>query len=1325
MRFTLSIRAKICVVGALWIALPLSAQRSVAATDIVASDLSFEAFGRDQGLRSRSVYTTFLTADRTLWIGTDIGPMRYDGLRFVLMPLPADVTQPQVRAFLQESTGGLLMATHSGVFERVGNVWRPFGVTAGLPRGRAWSMVERRKTDGVRELVVAVDAGVHVGTRSRFEQVLAPDGTPTSMAMLAVTHDGTRDRVWIATLTRGLFSLDDKTILRAETSLNDSALEDVRSCPALGPSAAVVAGQRGVWLTENGSSWRRILTLTRVTRATCARVSAGADVWAGTWDSRIIRRRADSRMEELTQFSRAGLPTQALDAINDGMLSTSAVYLALRGASLTRVRTDGAGTIDNSQLVIGSDVQEAIETKPDALGRRHLFAITPGDSMVDVFGAANARRPRTPAVHELLQLRDGRMVGLMRARVTVFNGASWVPLVEPSRSDTVSHIVRVRDARGEQLVALAGDTLFVATTTPFVSWRALSAAPRAASQLVWDSAGQSLILAYRDRVMRVPQAGGAARTSVSPANGVSSVTVATTPNGASMLVIATPRGLTIGASDATAAGFHDWTGRELPVLMNANINTVRGASAGRLLLASQQGITALRLQNDARLAPIVLAKFDDSDGIPRGQITGITIAPSNDRAWISTSAGLGQIPLRDSASPAPVGSLTITLKHQSGDTALVTDGEQIPFGRRNLRADFRLQTFHREDESRFRVELEGSADTASLWTPDTDREFAALASGSYTLRVWARDWLGRDVGPQSIRFTLLPPFWRSPLAIGAYVLLGIGAFAAGVRLRGRKVIARARGAEAEALRVITSEERFRRLFEGGADSQLLVDGARVVAANPVAFQLLAVGHENELVGINTVLVTAEPDPDPASDAVSYETTVTTLDGVTIPVELRRTRIPLEQGDILHYRIRDLRKTKQLESERKQLEAQLLASQRLEALGTLAGGVAHDFNNLLTVIRANSEIAQVSMADHDPEGVAESLSAVLQASDRARDIVKQILLFSRRSVPVHARINLAAMITDTQLLLRATIPSTVQLLVEVRAADAWINGDATQMQQLLLNLCNNAEYSMRQTNGGMLRLSVDTVTVSEDRSTKHPQVDPGQYVRLLVRDTGEGMSAEVRERIFEPFFTTKPVGEGTGLGMAVLHGIVQSHHGSVHVDSIEGRGTHFELLFGMLSPPEQSAASMQATPPYSTAIITPRHRTAVTTDAPLILLVDDEPGILRAAERGIIGAGMRVLTAPSGGVALKLLEVYEDIALLITDQTMPGMTGIALAEQVRVTRPVLPIILSTGFTGRVSPERLAAAQIHTVLDKPYTLTELTDAIHDALRAARRERMSQPA
>ncbi len=571
----------------------------------------------------------------------------------------------------------------------------------------------------------------------------------------------------------------------------------------------------------------------------------------------------------------------------------------------------------------------------------------------------------------------------------------------------------------------------------------------------------------------------------------------------------------------------------------------------------------------------------------------------------------------------------------------------------------------------------------------------------------------------------MPRIAAAPRAASALWLLlfggGVLLVTVGMTFNRRRLalLARARAAEASASRVLASEGRFRRLFDRGADPQLLCDGARVVAANPAAMALLADGAGDQLIGVSTSQITAEAEAVVEQDDMSYDTDVMTIQGTVIPVALRRTRIPLDEGELLHYQLRDLRHTRRLESERRELETQLLASQRLEALGTLAGGVAHDFNNLLTVIRANAEIAHLALADGDDAGVLESLNAVVHASDRARDIVKQILLFSRRSVPTRAPINLAALITDAQTLLRATIPSTVQLLVEVRAADAWINGDATQMQQLLLNLCTNAEHAMRATNGGMLRVTVDVVTVDDRRNTaRHPQLTHGQFVRLQVRDTGTGMDDDVKQRIFEPFFTTKPIGEGTGLGLAVLHGIVMSHGGSVYLDSAEGHGSTFELLFSLVPPTLDGASVLYATPLGSTAVVTPRDRLAVAANAPLVLLVDDEPGVLRAAERGIIADGMRVLTAASGREALVLLAQHDDVAVVITDQTMPEMTGLTLAGLVRTLRPEMPIVLSTGYTGRVTADYLQESHIDAMLDKPYTLTQLADAIQGALRTGRR-------
>jgi len=571
----------------------------------------------------------------------------------------------------------------------------------------------------------------------------------------------------------------------------------------------------------------------------------------------------------------------------------------------------------------------------------------------------------------------------------------------------------------------------------------------------------------------------------------------------------------------------------------------------------------------------------------------------------------------------------------------------------------------------------------------------------------------------------MPQGWSVPAVITVIVALGAMALLV-QRRRNAALVARARAAEASARRILAEEERFRLLFDRGADPQLLVDEQRIVAANPAAAALLGTGIGGLLGPLRAVLPDAAEPPTSRDAELAVETEAVDAGGTAIPVSLRRTVIPLDTGDLQHYQLRDLRDTRRLEAERRELEGQLLASQRLEALGTLAGGVAHDFNNLLTIIRANAEIATIALDEGDAPGVTESLDAVMQASDRARDIVKQILLFSRRAVPSHERINIAALITDTQTLLRATIPSTVQLLLEVRCAEAWIIADGTQMQQLLLNLCSNAEHAMRHTEGGMLRLTVDTLSLQDAPvAVRHPDLGPGDYVRLVVRDSGVGMTDDVRERIFEPFFTTKPVGEGTGLGLAVLHGIVLSHHGSVHVASVAGEGTQVELLFPRGEAQGEGAQGVPCPAPLSLRAITPRDDAAIGHAPPLILLVDDEPAVLRAAERGIRSAGMRVVTAPSASRALELLERLDDIAVMITDQTMPEMTGLALAERVRLLRPSLPIILSTGYTGRLAPDRLKAAGVRAMLDKPYTLAQLTEAIGVALATDRPPRATGPA
>ena len=401
------------------------------------------------------------------------------------------------------------------------------------------------------------------------------------------------------------------------------------------------------------------------------------------------------------------------------------------------------------------------------------------------------------------------------------------------------------------------------------------------------------------------------------------------------------------------------------------------------------------------------------------------------------------------------------------------------------------------------------------------------------------------------------------------------------------------------------------------------------------------------------------------------------------------------------------------------QSQVREAQKLESLGTLAGGVAHDFNNLLGVIRGNAELARESLDDRDE--VADHLAAVLDASERARDLVRQILTFSRRTTPHEHIVDLGHVVRTLVPMLRSLIPRTVQLDV-MGGDDVYaIRGDVTQLQQLLFNLCSNAEYAMRPTNGGVLEIRLDIILSPDDMPA-----DSGRVVRMRVRDTGVGMPADVRDRVFEPFFTTKPTGEGTGLGLSVLHGIVASHGGRVRVESTPGEGTTFDVVLPLI------AEGLGATPgptghatPHGTHAVS---RGSLAGNAPnangserdvlmgaRIMLVDDEPAVARVVERALTRLGCRVRAFSDPGEALAALALAPtETDLVLTDQTMPGMTGDVLTEGVHRLCPGLPVVIVTGYSYRLTPERLAAIGAAAILQKPVPLAVLGNTVAAALR-----------
>ena len=379
-------------------------------------------------------------------------------------------------------------------------------------------------------------------------------------------------------------------------------------------------------------------------------------------------------------------------------------------------------------------------------------------------------------------------------------------------------------------------------------------------------------------------------------------------------------------------------------------------------------------------------------------------------------------------------------------------------------------------------------------------------------------------------------------------------------------------------------------------------------------------------------------------------------------------------------------------------------QKMDAIGTLTGGIAHEFNNMLTAILGFAQLGRARASETSP--VSQYLQAVETAGQRAQSLVQQLLTFSHPSAHDRQPIALGPVIQEALALLRATLPTTIDIRQQLASASGIVLADATQIYQVLMNLGTNAEYAMRET-GGILEISIDDIEVDEAAAASHANLQPGSYVRLRVRDTGVGMPEDVIERIFEPFYTTKGVGEGTGMGLAVVHGIVGSHGGVMTVDSTPGAGSAFSLYL----PRVDFDAAPAAEPTES---VMPR-------GSGCILLVDDEEILVRLGEELLQYLGYEVVAHTNSLDALQTFQKEPHrFDVVITDQTMPAMTGATLVEELRSLRPNIPIILCTGFSHLVNAEKARALDVDAFVMKPGVTQELAATVQQVLeRQGRRD------
>ncbi|MCD6307046.1 MAG: PAS domain S-box protein [Deltaproteobacteria bacterium] len=394
-------------------------------------------------------------------------------------------------------------------------------------------------------------------------------------------------------------------------------------------------------------------------------------------------------------------------------------------------------------------------------------------------------------------------------------------------------------------------------------------------------------------------------------------------------------------------------------------------------------------------------------------------------------------------------------------------------------------------------------------------------------------------------------------------------------------------------------------------------------------------------------------------------------------------------------IRDITEFKHMEREKRELERILQHSQRMEAIGTLAGGIAHEFNNILWIISANTEYA----LEFKREGgdVSKNLKRIETACERASDLVRQILNFSRQRQQDPRPLDVRAVVKETLKFMRASLPKSIKIHTAIGKNVGQVIADPAQMHQVVTNLCTNAFHAMRET-GGTLKVSLRNIDEKE-RVAFPVGMAPGRYVRLRVQDTGAGMPAEVMNRVFEPFFTTKQPGEGTGLGLSVVYGIVESCHGAITVNSTPGKGSVFDVFLPIAE--EKSGLTFARTRP-------------IPTGNERILFVDDEKEIAEIVRKMLerLGYSVHVETNPAGALQT-FKERPGDFSLVITDMSMPCMSGEALAKNVHAVRSDIPIIICTGYGEVIDERRARMSGVSKVIIKPATIDVFAKAIRAAL------------
>ena len=528
-------------------------------------------------------------------------------------------------------------------------------------------------------------------------------------------------------------------------------------------------------------------------------------------------------------------------------------------------------------------------------------------------------------------------------------------------------------------------------------------------------------------------------------------------------------------------------------------------------------------------------------------------------------------------------------------------------------------------------------------------------------------------------------------------------------------------ATAEGLFVISSivdissrkqaEARFRIAVESSPNGMVMVDSiGKIILVNREVERLFGYSRDELLGQPIEMLVPVRfrdkhPDyrakfnsePQQRSMGVGRELFGKHKDGSEIPVEIGLNPIQTDDGLLILSSIVDISARREAEKQHAQLQEKLRQAQKMEAIGRLAGGIAHDFNNILSAIFGYAEFAQEKAAE--PQ-VREDIEQVLCAARRARELVERILAFSRRHDATPERIDLASTVGEATRLLRATLPAGIEIQVNLEKELPQVLADGTSIHQVLMNLATNSAHAMPS--GGKLNIDLTPFYVRDSFARAHPNLREGYYAMMSITDTGEGMSSEALSRAFEPFFTTKAPGKGTGLGLSMVHGVIHELGGTVWIESNPGKGTKVSCLIPAIDAETDVQVEEEVKP--------------LTGQGECILYVDDETSIVDVSRRRLESLGYRIIGMNSPVEALRQFEMAPyDIDLVITDFSMPQMSGVELASRISAQRPGLPIILVTGFMEDFGSDQIAGSGVKTVLKKPLTAAQIAEVVHTTLKS----------